>query len=309
MIKKLHPWLSYHVQAATQSLNYLCNRPLATLMTSIVIAIALALPALFWVFSDNMDKLTADWQRGGHISLYLQPNLTETEQQQVLQRVRETDGVGQASLKSAADGLSELTKQEGMQDIMRYLPENPLPAVINVVPAVAIDSPAKLDLLSRQLQTISQVEQTKVDMEWIRRLDALLGFAANFANALLVLLALAVVLIIGTTLRLALHSRQEEIQVLKLIGAKDPFILRPFLYSGIWYGVSGAIFAVFLVNVFILSLGMAVNQLAIVYQMHYSLNLLSMRQILLLVSFAIILGWLGARLSVKRQLASIEPQL
>ncbi len=309
MLRQLPPFWAYHYQAAVQSLNYLCNRPVATLMTSIVIAIALALPALFWVFTENVGKLTADWQRSGHISLYLKPNLSDAQQQQILQKVSETEGVGTASLKSSADGLAELTKQEGMQDIMRYLPENPLPAVINVLPALAMNSSAKVDLLARQLQTIAGIEQTKVDMEWIRRLDAILGFAAKFAHALLTLLALAVILIIGTTLRLALHSRQEEIQVLKLIGAKDQFILRPFLYSGAWYGAIGAVFAVFLVNIFILSLDLAVNQLASVYQMHYSLSLLSMSQILLLILFAIILGWMGARLSVNRQLASIEPQL
>lgn len=309
MLKKLQPRFAHHVQAATQSLNHLCNKPMATLMTSVVIAIALALPALFWVCTDNVNKLTAGWQRGGHISIYLKPNLSESEQQQLLLRVREIKEVGQASLISSAEGLTELMQQEGMQDIMRYLPENPLPAVINLIPSVSVDSPAKLDLLARQLQTLTGVEQTKIDMEWIRRLDALLGFATHFADALFALLALAVVLIIGITLRLALHSRHEEIQVLKLIGAKDSFILRPFLYSGVWYGVIGAVFAIFLVNIFILSLGMAVNQLAVAYKINYSLDLLSMRQILLLIIFAIILGWLGARLSVKRQLASIEPQL
>lgn len=309
MLKRLQALLIYHYQAATQSLNYVCNKPMATLMTSIVIAIALALPTLFWVFTANFDKLTADWQRGGHISLYLKPGVTEAEQQQVMQKVRDTEGVSQVALKSSTEGLSELTKQEGMRDIMRYLPENPLPAVIDVVTALAVDSPAKLDLLSKQLETIGHIDQAKVDMEWVTRLDALLGFAIKFAHALLALLALAVVLIIGTTLRLAIHSRHEEIQVLKLIGAKDPFIVRPFLYSGIWYGAVGAIFAVFLVNIFILSLGSAINQLAIAYQMHYPLSLLSMRQILLLVTFAIILGWIAARMSVKRQLASIEPQL
>jgi cell division transport system permease protein len=309
MIKKLRLLLAYHVQAATQSLNYLCSQPLATLMTSLVIAIALALPTLFWVFRDNVERLTSGWQRGGHISLYLMPKLMQPEQQKVLQRVRELPGVAQASLKSSGEGLSELAQQEGMQDIMHYLSENPLPPVIDVRPTPSTDSPAKLDLLSRKLQTITGVEQSKLDMEWIRRLDALLGFAARFASTLLILLALAVIVIIGTTLRLALHKRQEEIQVLKLIGAKDPFILRPFLYLGTGYGVMGAIFAVFLVNIFILSLGMAVNQLIIVYQMHYSLSLLSVRQILQLVLFGIILGWLGARLSVKRQLLSIEPQL
>jgi cell division transport system permease protein len=225
----------------------------------------------------------------------------------MLQKVRSTSGVGQAQLKSSEDGLAELTQQEGMHDIMRYLPENPLPAVIDVIPALAIDSPAKLDLLSRDLQTLPSVEQAKVDMEWINRLHAILGFASKAAHALMALLALAVLLIIGNTLRLAIQNRQEEIQVLKLIGATDPFILRPFLYAGVWYGMAGAVLAVLLVNIFILSLGVAVNQLAVVYQMHYPLTGMSVSQILLLVLFSTILGWLGARFSVKRQLASIEP--
>ncbi|KTD14638.1 cell division ABC transporter permease FtsX [Legionella gratiana] len=309
MLKRARTILAYHLQAAIQSLNLLCRKPVATLMTSIVIAITLALPALFWIFSDNLANLTANWQRGGHISLYLKPSLSESEQQNIVQEVRKTEGVAQVVLKSSKEGLSELTRQEGMNDIMRYLPENPLPAVIDVVPDLLVNSPAKLDLLARQLQTITQVENVKVDMEWINRLHALLGFAAKFADSLLALLAMAVIVIVGTTLRLAIHSRQEEIQVLKLIGAQDPFILRPFLYSGIWYGAIGATIAIFLVNIFIFSLGAALNQLAAVYQMHYPLEGLSMRQVLLLILFAIILGWTGARLSVKRQLASIEPQI
>ncbi|CAM2918478.1 permease-like cell division protein FtsX [Legionella worsleiensis] len=307
MLKRTQSLFVYHLQAAVQSLNLLCRKPLGTMMTVIVIAIALALPALFWVFTDNLGNLTISWQRGGHISLYLQPALTQTEQTQLLEKIRNTEGVGQASLTSSKEGLAELTQQEGMHDIMRYLPENPLPAVIKIVPALVIDSPAKLDLLSRQFKAFPEVEQVKLDMEWINRLHAILIFVGYLAKALMALLALAVVIVIGNTLRLALSNRQEEIQILKLIGATDAFILRPFLYSGIWYGMAGAVCAVFLVNIFILSLGVVVNQLAVAYQMHYPLTLLTMRQILLLVFFAIILGWLGALLSVKRQLASIEP--
>ena len=309
MLKTIQSILSYHLQAALSSLNLLCHKHFATLMTVIVIAIALALPALFWVFTDNLNQLTSGWKRSGHISLYLQPSLTENEEKKVLEQVRATKGVGQLTLKSSQDGLTELTSQEGMQDIMQYLPENPLPAVIEVSPTIEIDSSANLALLARQLGSIPKVEQTKVDMEWIGRLHTLLGFATKLSDALLVLLALAVVLIIGNTLRLAIQNRHEEIQILKLIGATDPFIIRPFLYSGVWYGLAGAIVAVFLVNIFILSLGMVINQLTVVYQMHYPLTSLSIRQILLLIVFAIILGWIGARLSVKRQLASIEPAL
>jgi cell division transport system permease protein len=194
-----------------------------------------------------------------------------------------------------------------MHDMMRYLPENPLPAVIEVVHALTVDSQAKLDLLAGQLGTLAFVEQVKLDMDWMKRLQILLGFANQLTKALMLLLALAVVLIIGNTLRLSLHHRHEEIQILKLIGATESFILRPFLYSGIWYGLAGAVIAVFLVNIFIISLAKAVNQLIVAYQMHYSLIGLSVSQILLLLMFAVILGWLGARLSVKQQLASIEP--
>lgn len=307
MLKPFQSLLAYHAHAAVSSFNQLCRKPLATLMTVIVIAIALALPTLFWVVTDNMGQLTSAWQKGGHISLYLKTGLKEADQHAVLQKVQSTEGVGKASLISSAAGLEQLTQQEGMHDIMHYLPSNPLPPVIEVMPALSVDSPAKIDLLARQLKSLPQVDQAKADMEWITRIHAILGFVTTAANALMILLALAVVLIIGNTMRLAIQNRYEEIQILKLIGATDAYIRRPFLYSGVWYGLAGALVAVFMVNILILSVGVAMNQLVVAYQMHYQVSLLTISQILLLAIFAIILGWLGARLSVKGQLASIEP--
>lgn len=307
MLNKIQTRFSYHLQAASSSLNLLCRKPLATMMTVIVIAIALTLPALFWVFTDNLDQLTKSWQRGGHISLYLRSTLSTTEEVAFLEQVRTTEGVGSASLKTAAEGLAELRQQEGMHDIMRYLPENPLPAVIEVIPAFAMNTPSQMEQLYTRLKAYPQVEQAKIDMDWIKRLHAILGFVSKAAHALMALLACAVVLVVGNTLRLAIHNRYEEIQVLKLIGATDPYIARPFLYSGIWYSLAGAIFAVLFVNLLMLSLAVAAKQLATVYQMHYPITGLSVRQAYLLVLIATILGWLGAKLSVKRQLASIEP--
>ncbi|CEK11697.1 permease-like cell division protein FtsX [Legionella hackeliae] len=307
MLKIIRSLASYHLQAASNSLNLLCRKPMATMMTVIVIAITLTLPALFWVFSDNLEKMTNNWQKGGHISLYLKPGLTSAQEIAVLEQVQAVEGVGKASLKTPAEGLTELQQQEGMHDIMRYLPENPLPAVIEVVPAVAINQPFQVEQLYTRLQALPQIEQAKLDMEWLTRLHAILGFANKAAHAVMALLASAVVLIIGNTLRLAIHNRHEEIQVLKLIGATDSFIARPFLYSGIWYSLAGAILAVLFVNIFMLSFAVAIKQLASAYQMNYPIMGLSVKQAYLLVLVSTLLGWLGARLSVNRQLASIEP--
>lgn len=307
MLKNLPAQAAYHLQAATNSFNFLCRQPLATMMTVIVIAITLTLPALFWVFTDSLGKLTIDWQRGAHISLYLKSPLTPAEQAQFLTQIQAVAGVGKATLKTPQEGMQELQQQEGMHDIMRYLPENPLPAVIEVLPALTVKTPLEIDQLFARLNALPQVEQGKLDIQWITRLHAILGFVAKTAHALMALLASAVILIVGNTLRLAIHNRQEEIRILKLIGATDAFIIRPFLYSGIWYGLIGSIFAVLLVNIFMLSIAVAIQDLASSYQMHYPLMGLSVKQAYLIVFSAIILGWLGAKLSVKRQLASIEP--
>lgn len=307
MLKKIQALFSYHLLAASNSLNHLSRTPGASMMTIVVIAISLTLPAVFWVFTDNLATLTKNWQRQGHISLYLKSPLSATEEAAFLEQVRQTEGVGTVSLKSAAEGLLELQQQEGMQDIMRYLPQNPLPAVIDVDPALNITTPLQMEQLYKKLQAYPQVDQAKLDMEWINRLHAILSFANKAANALIALLASAVVLIIGNTLRLAMQNRHEEIQLLKLMGATDPYIARTFLYSGIWYSLGGAILAVLFVNIIMLSLSLVVTQLASAYKMHYSISGLSVKQAYLMLIISIILGWLGARLSVNRQIASIEP--
>jgi cell division transport system permease protein len=299
--------MAYHAQAAMSSLLYLCRQPLATGMTVVVIAITLTLPALLWVFNDNMAELTRNWKRGGHISLYLDMQMATSEAALLLERVRQTDGVGEALMKSPAEGLLEMQHQEGMQDLMLNLPENPLPAVIDVIPAFGVTTSAQLEALYARLKALPGIEDARLDMQWVSRLYALLDLAAQLTHGLMVLLSVAVVFIIGNTLRLVIHKRHEEIQVLKLIGASDPYIIRPFLYSGLWYGLASALLAVILVSLFMLSLGVVLNQLIEAYQMHFPVLGLSIRQALLLILMATFLGWLGARFSVKRQLALIEP--
>lgn len=304
---KLRTLMAYHAQAAMSSLLYLCKQPLATGMTVVVLAITLTLPALLWVFNDNMVELTGNWKRGGHISLYLNQQMPASDAAALLERVRQTDGVGEASLKTPEEGLLEMQHQEGMQDLMLNLPENPLPAVIDVVPSVGVSTPTQLEALYARLKAPPGIEDARLDMQWVSRLYALLGLAETLTRGLMILLSVAVIFIIGNTLRLVIHKRHEEIQVLKLIGASDPYITRPFLYTGLWYGLASALLAVILVSLFMFSLGAVLNQLVNAYQMHVPVLGLSIRQALLLILLATFLGWLGARFSVKRQLAIIEP--
>jgi cell division transport system permease protein len=298
MLIKIKKHLTYHLKALKNSLNSLWEKPLANVMTIIVIGITLTLPAVFFVLADNLQQVNVDWQRGGHISLYLDASSSANEAA-LLKKVRNTEGVAEATLKTAAEGLALLQQQDGMHDIMQYLPENPLPAVIDVVPALDRDNALKLEQLYQTLKAYPQVEQAKIDMQWVKKLYSMLDVVSKLARALMLLLASAVVLIIGNTLRLAIQTRQEEIVVLKLIGANDSFITRPFLYLGMCYGFGGALLALLFVNGIILSLTLLVNQLAASYEIHYTVMALSIGQMMLLAIFSTFLGWLGARLSVR----------
>ncbi|KTD19659.1 permease-like cell division protein FtsX [Legionella londiniensis] len=307
MLKAAYGYISFHVQAAAQSVNALRQRPLASLMTVVVIAVSLTLPALFWILTSNFERLLGNWRQGGQVTLYLKPSISTAVQAHVLDNIRKMEEVGEATLKTPEQGLAELQTQEGMDEILRYLPENPLPAVIEVTPALKVNDPAQIKQFYNRLKTIPEVEQAKLDMQWVDRLHTILNFANKATHSLMLLLAVAVILIISNTLRLTVQNRSEEIQILKLIGATDPFITRPFLYAGIWYAVSGAFLAISFVNIFLLSLSPSVRQLASAYQMSYPLQGMTLGQAFVFLMFSVLLGWVGANISVRRQLASIEP--
>jgi cell division transport system permease protein len=307
MLARLQNGLQRHLQVAAYSLKVMISKPFSMLVTVGVIAVALTIPTLFWMLSNNLQAITTEWQNKAQLSIYLTLPMEEAQMRQTLQAVQQVNGVEKATLKTPAESLKALETQEGMEDIMRYLPSNPLPAVIEVRPTMGEETPLKIQQLVARLKGQPGVEQVKVDLDWIKRLHAILGLVRVLVQGMLVLLASGVMLIIGNTLRLALNQRFEEIQVLKLIGATHCYIMRPFLYLGLWYGVLGAMASIFLVNVFLFSLGGAVDKLVSIYQMHYPFIGLGVKEAYTLVLFSAGLGWCAAQAFVRRQLASIEP--
>ncbi|PJD95092.1 MAG: cell division protein [Legionella sp.] len=297
-----------HLQAFRSGLGLLGRHPASALMTLSVIAMALALPALLWVFSNNMSQWTHSWKNNNQIVLYLQPALSDDQVDAVFKRVKETPGVAQAHLITAMEGLAELTAQEGMQEVVTLLPENPIPALIEITP-IESKEPDHFESLMQALNTINDVDKVSADRAWIERWHALLHFVDQLTLLLGVVLAMVVILIINNALRFAIQSRQDEIQVLKWVGATDAFVARPFLYSGVFYGILGGVLALLLVYMFIYLVSWAFNPLLVLYSMALSISGLSLKQTLLLLVFVTIIGWLGAYLSVRKQLASIEPEL
>ena len=188
------------------------------------------------------------------------------------------------------------------------MPSNPLPAVIIVHPSEAHLREDAIGSLLSKLESLPEVELAQLDMEWLQRLRVLNKTAERGVSILGLLLSLSVLLIIGNTIRLAILNRQSEIRVIKLVGGTDAFIRRPFLYTGLWFGLLGGITAWLTLIGSLSLLNGPVNELAKLYGSQFTLSWLSGSLFLSLPTIGLCLGVLGATLAVSRHLNAIEPK-
>ena len=112
---------------------------------------------------------------------------------------------------------------------------------------------ANLETLVADLDSLEETALVQLDTAWLERLRAILELARRVVDVTTVLLSLAVIAIIGNTIRLEIGNRREEIEIVKLVGASDGYIRRPFLYLGLCYGVGAGVLAALIV---VLGLGL-----------------------------------------------------
>lgn len=300
-------WRLQHRQMLVAGFTRLYRRPVATGMTVAVIGISLALPASLLVLVKNVKQVSGSWQGAARISLFLQPGLSDQDVATTAAAVRIRNGVADLHVISAAQALTEFKTRSGFGDALSLLGDNPLPAVLVVQPDSTHSTPEAADQLGRVLAKLPHVEQVRLDVEWLRRLQAILDILRRAVLIIGCLLGLAVILIVGNTIRLDIEGRRSEIEVSKLIGATDRFIRRPFLYYGASYGFTGGVLAWLLVSVSLALLGGPVTRLAGLYGSDFTLTGTGLGGGLMLLAGGALLGWLGAWLAVARHLRDIEP--
>lgn len=299
-------WLRHHKATARQSCARLWLTPIPSLMTLAVLAIALALPGLMFVGLKNVYQLSADWKGDPKISLYLQQQLSTEDAEKFSQKMLLRQDLIAVELVTKDQGLLEFQKVSEFSDVLAFLDDNPLPAV--VVIQARDNSKETLFALQQEMSQQPEVEDAVLDLVWVERLASFIALANRLVMVLGGLLALSVLLVVGNTIRLSIENRKDEIQVAKLVGATDAWVQRPFIYTGFWFGLLGAAIAWLFVQVSLLLVSEPVSQLAALYQSDFDLQGLGLRDSLMLLVAGVLLGLLGAKLAVGRHLREIEPQ-
>lgn len=300
-------FLQRHAQVALDSLGRLYRNRVPSLMTAAVIAIALAMPAGLYLLLDNLERLSGAWDGQASMSVFLKNSVSTSAAEELAKGVREWSEVSAVQLVTPDQALQEFSQRSGFADVLDTLDENPLPAVLIVLPASDYSAPAAASALRDRFSRLPETELAQLDLQWVQRLAAILDIAHRITLIIGALLALAVLLVIGNTIRLEIQNRREEILVTKLIGATNGFVRRPFLYCGIWYGILGSLIAWLVVETGFWILSGPVSRLAGLYHSDFSLETLPFLLLGILLAGGTLLGLLGSWLAVGRHLNAIEP--
>lgn len=300
-------WLRHHRLSSADSLYRVLQHPVSSGLTWLVIGVALALPVGLHVLLDSAMQLSASLDGRAELSLFLEPGLDDAAVAALRAEIEAVDGVQGTAFLSNEEALHEFRELSGLGDVLESLERNPLPSLVLVEPLPTLDGAAVAALHGR-LASLAGVTQAVVDLQWLQRLNTLMALAGRAVFAVGLVLVAGVVLTLGNTLRLAIENRRDEIVIIKLIGGSNAFVRRPFLYTGLWYGLGGGIAAALMVSMALWYLGQPVSALAELYQSDFRLQWRGVIGALEVILIGGALGLAGAWLAVSRHLGEIEPR-
>jgi cell division transport system permease protein len=299
-------WLRQHRLALGLILGRFAHAPFSGLLAMIVFGVTLSLPLGLYTVIENVRLVAGNVRLEPQITVFLSPGANADSAKQVESRLNKLTAIEQFRFIQRDQALQELLQSTGLADMAAGLERNPLPDAFVIEPKSI--NPGELENLRKDLMKLPKVDKVLLDTAWAERLNAMVRLGRDVTMILAVLLGFALVVITSNTIRLQILSQREEIEVSTLIGATDAFIRRPFLYHGVLQGLGGGLAAWLIVSLGLQLLNVGIADLAKLYAAQFRLLPLGVGDILGLLLFSSLLGWLGAFLAVERHLRRIEPR-
>ena len=307
MRRSSRAWGRRQLYSFFSSLGTLLQHRVGTLMTVLVLGIAMALPLGLYVTVKNLRAIDLQQEQWGTITVFLQGDTSEEQALSLVGLINQDLNAG-AQAVSPEQGMEEFREASGIGQALDMFDDNPLPWVLLVTPEPAEGEELEglVAMLDTWLQDRPEVDLVQVDFKWLQRLAGLLELGDALISVLTIIFSLAVVVVVANTIRMDVANRAEEIQVLSLVGAGNGFIRQPFLYSGLWYGLLGALLALLLFNLCLYYLRQPLELLLDAYGNVFVVQNLGGKGAILMLFAGGLLGFCGAWVSVQRYLREIR---
>jgi len=302
--RKNRAWLRRHSYSFFSSLGVLLQHKTGTLMTVLVLGIAMFLPLGLYVTLANLDGMNLHQDEWSAVTVFFKTGTRQAEVDRVAGLLEQNAQADKVTIISPAEGLADFRDASGFGGSLDMLEENPLPWVMQVSPPPGSTERVeeRVAELTAYLNTIKSIEVTQFDYKWLQRLGRMLELGETLVSFLILLFGIAVVVVVANTIRLDVASHADEIEILALVGAGNAFIRQPFLYTGLWYGLMGGLLAIILLYTALAVLSGPLGLLLETYGTVFVLRGIGGTNMLWLLLCGAGLGWLGAGISVHRYL-------
>jgi cell division transport system permease protein len=306
--RKNRAWLRRHSYSFFSSLGVLLQHKAGTLMTVLVLGIAMFLPLGLYVTLSNLDGIDLHQEEWNAVTVFFKSGTKQSEVARVAEMLDKARQPGEIVVISPDEGLVDFRKASGFGGSLDMLEENPLPWVMQVSPPSGSTEQMEMYVneLMAFLQSIDSIEASQFDYKWLQRLGRIMEFGEIVVTFLMLLFGVAVVVVVANTIRLDVASRTDEIEILTLVGAGNAFIRQPFLYTGFWYGLMGGLLAVLLLYTALTFLAGPLGLLLETYGTLFTLHGPGGANTMLILLGGGLLGWLGAWISVQRYLRLLQ---
>jgi cell division transport system permease protein len=227
--------LRLHAHAAADALARLAREPLASAVSILVLAVALALPVIAAVAMRSIAAVAASFDTEPHVNVYLDLDATDEDARRVEKALRAHPDAASVRFVPRDQALAELKATTHLAEVLAALDRNPLPHAFTV--RVRTSSADRVEAMRAEWSKLPRVEQVRADFEWSRQLSRWTAFAGRALAVGWTVLGAAVLFIVAHLIRLQVVTRREEIEVSRLIGATSADVRRPFLYHGLAQGL------------------------------------------------------------------------
>ncbi|MBL9026280.1 MAG: ABC transporter permease [Myxococcales bacterium] len=196
----------------------------------------------------NVEALRDRWSRAGRATVYLKDVTKEADVGALTQALEQTEGVARVRHVSSDEARREVVAAD---EALASLPARAFPASIEVAFDDSVTD-EQLKTIALKLRALPSVESVETYERWTERLSSVLGGGVTAAACLAIIVLAAVISVVASTMRLLLQRRKIEVEVLRLVGATDHFVRRPFVMEGATQGALGATLALAMLGVMFL---------------------------------------------------------
>lgn len=217
--------------------------PLPSAIASATIAIALILVGAFALVIGNMEGLIERFSKQLQVVVYLDRDLAEAGQRELLLRVAELPGVDHVSLVTRDEALVRFRTTLGGGDLLAGLADNPLPPSLEVDLLPGFRTEQGITSIVATIEGFPGVDELAHGQQWLAGYARIVSLARTAGIVLGAVLVGAALLIVANTIRLAVYVREDEIEILALVGAGRVFQRGPFILEGLAEGAAGGLVA------------------------------------------------------------------